>query len=451
MKRILWPSVITVFFLLQANDRIMSATSAAALNFFLFCVIIFYSAYRVFNNKHAYSLNLFFWIFNLVFMGYVSAFQYMAQKYPWVRTIDDTIVTQTNTYIILAMVVYDMIYSFYKVSPPKFERRDGFTINYSKFNFYFLGFGLFCICWVISVAIGGIHFTRASTVADQTETIQDKALVVGISLRSATLFFTVLCTHLLKEKKIPMWFGAIVLIMGFLLCIPTSVSRNYVGIFYLGLLFNYFRVFKKAYIRAIPIAFIFIMNVVFPILTYARYDFFSFDYVVKNFSDMTANAFLSGDFDAHSMFCEVVRYTQEHDVTYGRQIMGVLFFFVPRSLWPDKPVGSGYFIGEQFRYDFLNISCPYMAEGFINFGLIGMIFFMAVLAIMFKTLDSFYWARVKAHALNNYWIIIYPSLTGAFFFIFRGDLLSSFAYTFGLLVVSFLFHKMLSFRVSSKI
>lgn len=449
MKRIVWPSIITIFFLIQANERIMSASSEAAFNFFLFCVIIFYTSYKIFNNKHAYSLNLFFWIFNLIFMGYVSAFQYMARNYPWVKTIDDSIIFQTNIYILIGLVVYDLVYSNYGVIISSARYNEIFTIKYPKFNFYYIGFGLFVICWIASVIVGGgIHFTRADTVADQTDSIQDKALLLGISLRSAILFYSVLCMHLLSTKKIPRWFGMMVVGMAILVCIPTAVSRNYAGLFYLGLLFNYFRVFKKAYIRLIPIVFILALNIIFPILTHARYDYFSFNYVMTHFSEMTSTAFLSGDFDAYSMFCETVHYTQDNSITYGNQLLGVLLFFVPRSMWPDKPVGSGYFIGEQMRYNFLNISCPFMAEGYINFGIIGTILFMVIMAIMFKRLDVFYWSRVKVNALNNYWIILYPSLIGAFFFILRGDLLSSFAYTIGLLVVAFIFHMILRFRIT---
>lgn len=449
MKRIVWPSIITIFFLFQANERIINAGPGVAVNFFLFCVIIFYTAYKVFNNKYAYSLNLFFWIFNLIFLGYIAAFQYMAHNYPWIRNIDDSIVTQTNIFILIGLFVYDLLYSNYKITFPVAKQSAIWTVKYSRFNFYYLGFSIFAICWALTIMLAGIHFTRAELVAEQsTDTAQDKALLLGISLRSIILFYCVLCVHLFKTGKIPKWFAYMVFGMSFLVCIPTTVSRNYAGIFYLGVLFNYFRIFKKTYIRVIPIAFILVLNILFPILTHARYDYFSFNYVMTHFSDMTSTAFLSGDFDAYSMFCETVRYTQEHDVTYGRQLSGVLFFFVPRSIWPDKPVGSGYFIGDQFGYSFLNISCPYMAEGYINFGIFGTILFLAVIAIIFKRLDSFYWQRVKENVLNNFFIILYPSLIGAFFFIFRGDLLSSYSYTFGLLAVSFIFHLILRFRIS---
>ena len=40
-------------------------------------------------------------------------------------------------------------------------------------------------------------------------------------------------------------------------------------------------------------------------------------------------------------------------------------------MWPDKPIGSGGFIAEQYDFFFDHISLNYWAEGYINFGILG--------------------------------------------------------------------------------
>ncbi|RZQ03953.1 hypothetical protein D8T39_22385, partial [Vibrio vulnificus] len=72
--------------------------------------------------------------------------------------------------------------------------------------------------------------------------------------------------------------------------------------------------------------------------------------------------FLNGHFDSYQSFLRVL----ENDVvTYGRQLLGVIFFFIPRAVWSDKPSGSGYYISELFNYGFSNISMNYFGEGYI--------------------------------------------------------------------------------------
>jgi fermentation-respiration switch protein FrsA (DUF1100 family) len=443
MKNFLWPVAILIFYLLQAFDKVKDASSDV--NFYLFVVIIFYAAYRVFNDKHIYSINMFFWIFNLIFLGYTASFQYLTDSFPWANKVTDEIVFETNIYILLGFIVYDLIYYFYKPSVKSGER---FTITYPKFNFYYLGVILFGIAWILIYRSTGIHFTRYETLTSQDKPdsmSQDQGLLVNLTLRSFIVFFSILNIHLLRVKKVIPLFAITIIVLSILICFPTTVARNFGGVFYLGLCLNYFRTFKWK--KLIPSVFILIFVVLFPILTYARHDYFSADYVLKNFSAMTSDAYKSGDFDAYSMFGRSIGYVQDHGITYGRQLMGAVLFFVPRTIWPDKPYGSGYFIGEKLGLGFLNVSCPFMAEGVINFGLLGLIVFIAAIAVLFKKLDSFYWIRVKTNNLNNFWVILYPSLIGSFTFIMRGDLLSSSAYTVGLLASALVMHSIFKFKV----
>ncbi|TAN12873.1 MAG: O-antigen polysaccharide polymerase Wzy [Chitinophagaceae bacterium] len=145
-------------------------------------------------------------------------------------------------------------------------------------------------------------------------------------------------------------------------------------------------------------------------------------------------AAVSGDFDAYSMFVNTIKYVHDFGVTFGLQLLGAIFFFVPRSIWPSKPVGSGALIAAKNGWLFTNVSCPLIGESYINFGLIGIIIFAIIYGIITSTLDNIYWSLNKVN-LYNYWSLVYPVLLGMFFFHLRGDMLSSTAYTVGILVV----------------
>ena len=143
------------------------------------------------------------------------------------------------------------------------------------------------------------------------------------------------------------------------------------------------------------------------------------------------------------MLCRTIDFVQIHGITFGNQLLGVVLFLVPRSFWLNKPVGSGYLIAESLGWDFKNVSCPIMAEGYINFGLVGIVAFAIVLAVISSRYDRKYWGDIGKKRMS-FFSLLYPAFLGLFFFMLRGDLLSSYAYICGLYVPAYILHKILN-------
>jgi oligosaccharide repeat unit polymerase len=64
---------------------------------------------------------------------------------------------------------------------------------------------------------------------------------------------------------------------------------------------------------------------------------------------------------------------------YGAPYLGATLFFIPRTIWPDKPHGSGYYVGRNiFGLTEAGIPPTEVSEVFYNFGLLGIfvIFFL---------------------------------------------------------------------------
>jgi oligosaccharide repeat unit polymerase len=137
----------------------------------------------------------------------------------------------------------------------------------------------------------------------------------------------------------------------------------------------------------------------------------------------------SGNFDAYQNFARVVH---DNFISYGRQLIGTIFFFIPRSIWPNKPTGSGSTLADMNGQPFGNISMPYIAEGYINFGIFGVILFMFFLGYILNTFDTFFWNNKKNK--TTLFNVYYTILIGLIFFIMRGDMLSSISYTIGLTI-----------------
>lgn len=197
---------------------------------------------------------------------------------------------------------------------------------------------------------------------------------------------------------------------------PTSLARNAVMMYWLPVAILLFPVLSKP--NVFVLIMLFGLLVVFPFFDNFRYydgsiSFsFSFDYL------NTMN------FDAGQEFMIVMKLKL---ITWGRQLMGALLFFIPRSLWPAKPLGSGATLAAE-QGTFSNISMPFFAEGYINYGLLGILLFTFGIAIVSAFLDKKYW-KSSAFASNIRITPYYLILVGAAFFIMRGDLMSSYSFT----------------------
>ncbi len=86
----------------------------------------------------------------------------------------------------------------------------------------------------------------------------------------------------------------------------------------------------------------------------------------RNQSGLVKNLTINGDYDAYAQLVSTVGYVDTFGDTNGRQALGVALFWVPRSVWPDKPTDTGILLAEASEYGFKNLSAPLWSEMFIN-------------------------------------------------------------------------------------
>lgn len=153
---------------------------------------------------------------------------------------------------------------------------------------------------------------------------------------------------------------------------------------------------------------------IFPLLNFFRYEDSS---KISGKLALGSTLFSSVNMDTYQSMIVTLKF---NIVTYGNQLLGVLFFFVPRSIWPTKPEGSGRLIAEEANYVWDNVSANFFAEGYINFGYIGVIIFSIVLGRWLKVLDRLFVQKVT-FGLSVPLVALMP-------FIYRGDFMSSFSY-----------------------
>lgn len=209
---------------------------------------------------------------------------------------------------------------------------------------------------------------------------------------------------------------------------PTGLSRNAVAMYWIPVLILNVKIFWRR-------------NFFVYTMLFGLFVFFPFLDIFRRFTGeieftYSLDFMNSMHFDASQEFMIVMK---QGYVTYGSQLMGALLFFVPRSIWPTKPIGSGAFLANHSVDAFTNISMPFFAEGYINFGFIGIFVFTVILSVFCSYFDSNFWLlkEKKVGLFPLVYIVLVSSMT----FIMRGDLMSSYAYTIAIIIdIYFVYH-----------
>jgi oligosaccharide repeat unit polymerase len=142
----------------------------------------------------------------------------------------------------------------------------------------------------------------------------------------------------------------------------------------------------------------------------------------------------SGDFAEYACLAQSLVWTQKFELQGGRQLLGGLFFFVPRSVWPNKAIGTGAFVAHQMHFEFGNVASTIVAEPLVDFGWLGVPIYAAVFAWILAYLDRLAWRQSRERLLIV--DVLYPFLVGAMFIMTRGDFLVSYSLILGLMVAT---------------
>jgi hypothetical protein len=103
-------------------------------------------------------------------------------------------------------------------------------------------------------------------------------------------------------------------------------------------------------------------------------------------SDEIADHYFSINYDSWANIYTAVEIVKVHGVQWGHQLLGSLLFFVPSSLWSSKPLATGIFLGDYLMSNysmwFTNLSAPLIAEGYLDFGPLGVIVYAGAAAFL---------------------------------------------------------------------
>lgn len=375
------------------------------------------------------TLFLMYWIFGFSFLGLIPWLHYSEGVTIW-RAFppETTTYVSTNTAVFFANLGTFVTYQYAirkrgtRAAHSRFIRRPQLTA------FLLLVFSVLGFLGVLYNNNFDFRLLFFRGLFDQSRdvvfTSSALALVFGMLSRMTPAFaFYFSVTELERQLYLKIiLFGLLVLAV-----FPTGVARYFVAYTYIPVLMIMVPAMRRGAIFAL--VFLLALLFVFPFLDQFRY-FAGFDQIRILPS---GQFFFAAHFDAYENFASAV---EAHFITDGYQLLGALLFFVPRVVWSDKPVGSGYEMAETMGYVFNNISMPFLGEGYVNFGFVGVIVFSLIIGYLMGRGDRVLAPAPGAGRKLNYRNTIYYFLFGGLFFVFRGDLLSSFAYLAASLIVA---------------
>lgn len=200
---------------------------------------------------------------------------------------------------------------------------------------------------------------------------------------------------------------------------PIASPRYVYGVVVLGLLAAMGAYRTMTGYRTVAIAAVAGMTVLFPVLDSFRS---TLDSGVRSVSPL--DALRAGDFDSFAQIVNTAWFVDVNGVSGGRQLLGVILFWIPRSVWPGKPVDTGVLLAEAKGYEFTNLSAPLPAELYINGSWWLLIAGMGTLGFLLRYWDSSSEGRIRRLGVPTVLGCVVPFYL---ILLLRGSLLQSMA------------------------
>jgi hypothetical protein len=223
------------------------------------------------------------------------------------------------------------------------------------------------------------------------------------------------------KTRRPAWWAAILglALLNGIVSNPVSSARFWAGTVILGLILSTKWSANRFGFRTIVVALLSSLIIVFP---YADHFRNSLNPTV-NTSSVTEFLVNKGDYDASTQMVNAVDYRRELGGTGGRQLLGVAAFWVPRSIWIDKPGATGSLLTQFINFPEANVSSPLWAETYVDGG-------YPLTILLFAGLGGLAAAIDRQMALRRRWgptdlsVFALPVLSVFSIIMLRGSMLS---------------------------
>jgi hypothetical protein len=229
---------------------------------------------------------------------------------------------------------------------------------------------------------------------------------------------------------------------------PYTEKRNALGPIYMGILLVYFQNWfavgaRRLWLLLFGMAFVFPAVSIFTV--HDKTQSFS-DISTKDMMEQLQAHYLSVNYDSWANVYTSIEFVRNHGLQWGQQALGSILFWVPSAIWTTKPLATGIFLANyliaNYSMWFTNLSAPLVAEGYLDFGYVGIIGYAALLAAILVRLNKF------ASRLDNWRAFPMGVYYSVFLMIIlRGSLMIALAFTVAAFVSFWFASSMLSLNL----
>lgn len=397
----------------------------------------FLSAYVTFN----------FLFFLLAPMIQIKGLSTQSQLFPNYFPYTETSVVYTNAMIFFFHFIFFFSYLFFK-------RKLIQPIEKKTYSHGFYAPVLVIVLLVIGVLATIYSFdylqnliTESHWKSSRTFSISvSKQLVLKKVLYMLPFAGLVVGHHYLKTKKkvnnnVIVVFLAVVALFLLVMFLknPLTEKRNALGPIYITLLF----IFSPKLLNSNAKSFLFLffsLVIFFPLISGLTHLDASLNEILKNPSLIVErynrngmiDTFNTLNYDAFANVSATIDYTYKNGFSYGYQLLSGLLFFIPRGIWASKPNSTGELIGDylidDYGFVYNNLSNPLVAEGYVNFGIFGVILMAFFLGFFIIKLLNWLRQSDPLKQIMAFYFAVH------LLFLLRGDFTNGFSYFIGTLI-----------------
>ena len=409
-----------------------------------FLVLFSYIIFHIFSKE--LNITMFsYLVFNYLFFFFVPTLQLHSVE-SLQGTYARSIMNNTDLIIqgLFSLLVFNIIFfvSHIMLNNKNKIQPEQKTVQYQDSTFYFLT----VITIIILTTFRDILVSRI--LKESIQISQPEALIISRMLfvipLGTTLYFLLRMRY--SPKPVYIFMFIITLLILIIFKNPLTDKRNAFATVYLTLIYFSFQNIFKTNSRIFSFLFTSLVFI-FPtaaIITHRS----SESTISQRIADYQAKSnyiidnFMTMHYDAFSNILVSIDYMYNHGIRYGMQLVAGLLFFIPRSIWNNKPMSGGLEIGNylinNYQTGATNLAVPLVAEAIMNFGYLGIIFYPVILAIIVIFIQKLFHSK----DILKQFIAVYFSFN--MIFLARGDFTNGCAFFMGAVVAIYLIPKFLN-------
>lgn len=349
-------------------------------------------------DRHLYEMVL--WLFAYFFFGLAPLVQMQIEWPPTTPNIQQTLIAQAAGVALVSVSAAS--FGSFLARKPRAASGVGLTaaplVHSSRVTLLALSSLALSALYVVQVGPSSILTPRVDLALAQDSSFGDNP--VGALVRAGSVFGLLVSFVALRIVKAnrrtahepyPRVLTIVVLVTLIVLANPINSSRYLSGTVMLAIAAGFGLYSSLRRFRIVATVSITGLLLFFPLLDTFRTSLTADARIIT-----PVDALLSGDFDAFAQIVNAIEYVSTMGITWGNQALGVLMFWVPRSIWESKPQDTGIVLAEFKNYLFTNLSAPFPAELLLNFGWPAVVIGMVSLGFILRRMDQHAELQLKA-------------------------------------------------------